>query len=389
MKSHPILIRLLNLILAMFLGSLVLGQFGRYQFTPTSAIYVHDLFLICLYSTWLLTQPRFHQLISQPISKAVTIFSAAAIVSLLSAILSTHVFYASSALYLIRFLAYAGLTPVLIDAKERHFISFDLNRTLRVIGITLSVGGLMQYFLFPDTTSLVLLGWDDHYYRALGTLFDPNYLGLIVILTGLLVLYKQTAGKIITLITVFLTLLLTYSRASYISFIISVSSLAIIHRRWKIMIGAIIILALAISQLPNPGGEGANLLRTQSIIKRLSSQQTAVSVWLKHPFLGVGFNTYRYAAPATGKFSFAPIMPSAPDNSYLFILATTGMAGLLAFIYLAITIIRTFRAQPLVLASLVAVGTHAFFNNSLFYPWVMIWLGVLFAANPPREYTKH
>jgi len=49
-----------------------------------------------------------------------------------------------------------------------------------------------------------------------------------------------------------------------------------------------------------------------------------------------------------------------------------GLLGLLGKILLV-----SFKKSRLVFASLIAVLFHSFFNNTLFYPWVMGWLAII------------
>jgi hypothetical protein len=77
----------------------------------------------------------------------------------------------------------------------------------------------------------------------------------------------------------------------------------------------------------------------------------------------------------------APLSKAAAglDSSLLFIAATTGVVGLAAFIFLFVSMIRLAqgRFRTIYLASVAAVAVHSLFVNSLFYPWVMVWLWVL------------
>src|SRR3989304_8999963 len=74
-----------------------------------------------------------------------------------------------SSLYLLRFLAYSLLLNIKIDRKYLLFFSSAI-----------AVFGLAQYILIPDTRFLAVLNWDDHYYRLLSTLLDPNFTGIIL-----------------------------------------------------------------------------------------------------------------------------------------------------------------------------------------------------------------
>src|SRR3989338_6680935 len=46
--------------------------------------------------------------------------------------------------------------------------------------------GLGQYIFLPDTRFLLSYGWDEHYWRLIGTVLDPNYMGVMM---GMIVLF--------------------------------------------------------------------------------------------------------------------------------------------------------------------------------------------------------
>ena len=105
-----------------------------------------------------------------------------------------------------------------------------------------------------------------------------------------------------------------------------------------------------------------DLFRQETAIARVESWVSAIQIWRENPVLGVGFNMYRYVDGETGRAG------AGVDNSFLFVLATTGIIGLLAYLNMWRTIIKGKYAIVAVLF------THAMFNNALFYPWVMWWL---------------
>ncbi|PIY79331.1 MAG: hypothetical protein COY81_02855, partial [Candidatus Pacebacteria bacterium CG_4_10_14_0_8_um_filter_43_12] len=86
---------------------------------------------------------------------------------------------------------------------------------------------LVQYLLLPDTRYLYLFGWDDHYYRLIGPLLDPNLSGILFVLTSwLIVAWRKLLPKAIVVSLLMMTILaivLSYSRATYLSAIISLA----------------------------------------------------------------------------------------------------------------------------------------------------------------------
>jgi O-antigen ligase len=104
-----------------------------------------------------------------------------------------------------------------------------------------------------------------------------------------------------------------------------------------------------------------------------------------HPLFGIGFNTYRFAQLRYGFITKGEEADShgvaGTDNSFLFVLATTGLIGLLSYAALWGTIVRQAWGNHVVVASITAIFIHSLFVNSLFYPHIMEWIWILIAAS--------
>jgi len=258
---------------------------------------------------------------------------------------------------------------------------------LLVCGGAVAVFGLIQYFAWPDLTSLKYIGWDPHYYRLVGTFLDPNFTGIILVLTIILLISKFKSSFIhyLLLIILYLSLALTYSRASWLAFWGGVGSwfwLKEAKGGIKTIIFIIFIIIITAAVLPRgPGGEGVKLERISSVLSRVGSWQQALIIAKDKPIFGIGFNTYRYAQKKYGFLAEdwqTSHSGGGVDNSFLFVLATSGILGLLGLLGLLGKIfVLSFKKSPLVFASLVAILIHSLFNNTLFYPWVMGWLVII------------
>lgn len=103
---------------------------------------------------------------------------------------------------------------------------------------------------------------------------------------------------------------------------------------------------------------------------------------MKNPLFGTGFNLYRYANTGAVGDSHAG---AGSDSSLLFVFATTGIAGLLIYLWLWGKILklgwqrRNTQAGLILLASSTSLLIHSLFSNSLFYPWVLGWMAFLLA----------
>jgi O-antigen ligase len=152
------------------------------------------------------------------------------------------------------------------------------------------------------------------------------------------------------------------------------------------IIAVLVILLFSILLLPRPSGEGVKLERVFSIEQRIDSWKLAITMFKDHPLLGVGFNTIRFAKREYGlpQDSWRESHSGAGfENSYLFVGATAGIIGFIAYIFF---LWQCFRNSGLFTRiSLVAIMVHSFFLNTLFFPWVMLWMWVLLGI---RDYKS-
>src|SRR3989344_1944707 len=295
--------------------SIVAGQLIRLPFGPGS-MNLLDLFIIGFVIFHLLNF-RF-KLKKPPVFIKVAIFFV--LIAMLSLIFSPLELTLPQILisfsYTLRFLFYIVFAWI---------ISPNLH-ALKLAGVSLAILGLLQLIFFPDLSFLSILGWDPHYFRIVSTFLDPNFTGAFFVLT--LVLF---AGLILGYFL--------YSR--FIS-------------------------------LPK------NIDRTASASFRINTWTEGWQLFEKHPFLGVGFNAYRYAIreyDLTDEQFSKSHGSGSNDSSLLSVLATTGLVGILSY-FLFLNSIRR-NLMPAVLGLLF----HSFFSNSLFFPPILLWLILAAAAD--------
>lgn len=251
-----------------------------------------------------------------------------------------------------------------------------------VIGTIMMLFGVIQYMFLPDTRYLFSFGWDEHYYRLLGTLLDPNYTGLIFVVTlwGVLRLKKKFPKKLfLGLIAFFgISLVLTFSRASYLSLTLSgivflvLKSVTFSAKNFFSAIAASILLFSVFLITPKPGGEGVDLLRTNSILARYkASTQILNSMQPWQQIIGAGFYTLPTAVHDAQSHA------KLPDNIFLTIFYSVGILGSVLLLSLLIQkrslVSKLDSYQAAILVSLV---THAQFNNSILEPFVFLTVGM-------------
>lgn len=284
----------------------------------------------------------------------------------------------SSLAYIIRFTSFI-LFGWLIYSDA--FLNFKENsqKVLIFSGIVLGVLGLLQLIFLPDLRFLSIQGWDPHFMRTVSTFFDPNFLGAYLVLT-LLLLQKSSWGIILL---VYIALLTTFSRGAYLTFGVSFLTLTILNRSIKLFLltGMLSLgLFLGYSSYQKSVAVPRNIDRTKSAEYRLDSWQQGFLMFQKNPVLGVGYNAYRYGLEqyklADQNF-ISSRGASSNDSSFLFVLATTGVLGLASYLTFLFSIMWIGRKNYILLAGLAGLIVQSFFANTLFYPFLLIWIVII------------
>ncbi|MBI3888108.1 O-antigen ligase family protein [Candidatus Microgenomates bacterium] len=264
-----------------------------------------------------------------------------------------------SSLYILRWISYAGLFFLFSDFKDKSFIKRGL--TLAVLGV--AIAGIAQYLLLPNVSFLAADDWDNHYFRLVSTFLDPGFTGAILAL-GLVLNFNPV---------VFTAVLLTYSRATYLLYLANFAALSFFKKSVKIFLLTTLAIFLALPLLPKTFGEGTKLVREASSWSRIENWKLGLEVWKKSPLFGVGYNSFRYASNAPDKSHAG----AGVDSSLILVLATTGVVGLVVYLYLLKSLWCYSPKNIIFKASFVGILIHSWFNNTLFYPWVMEWLWLL------------
>lgn len=302
--------------------------------------------------------------------------------ALFSFLLSLVIFKSNSVLigglYLLRLVIYCCFAVFCLNytkgSTARKKLVFN---SLILVSIASVVFGWIQYLFYPDLRTLVYLGWDDHLYRLVGTFLDPGFTSLIIVL-GIILSFSS---NIILPLFLIVTLAFTYSRAGYLAFLGAMIFMAFLTKKVKKVILLVLFLGVVIWFLPRPAGQGINLARTYSISARLQNYIETLKIAKESPIFGIGFNNICLAKEKyLGKKDLESHSCSGSDSSLLLILATTGIVGLLIFVYgviKMINLVSTNSYGKIFLVSLVALFIHSFFVNSLFYSWIMGFFAIL------------
>lgn len=388
----------MDILVTLLLIALPLGSVIRLEILPNAFVYPQDITaaILAFYILWK-NKTQITQTIGKKIGIAFLFFAGFALVGLLLAAPNLELkSFAVSLLYLLRFalffmLIFVGLSNTQ-DTNKKYLLWLLLS------GFVTIIAGFIQYFLYPNLRNLYYLGWDDHLNRMFSTFLDPNYAGVFFVLVFILLIsFLQSAQKrvykilfVIMIIVTLAGLLLTYSRGSYIMFAVALLTYFIVSQQKKILVLCCLGALVGVLLIPkNTGGEGVNLLRTFSIFQRLRSVENGIAIFQKSPIYGVGFNTYRYAQERYGlldKKSEKSHSGAGVSNSYVFLLATTGIVGLILYLNIWRAILNELRARKKILgqymfaavvASIGGFFVHALFDNTLFYSSIAVWIYLL------------
>ncbi len=382
----------MKILSILFFVSLIGGQLTGLMVAPGVTVYAHDFFAILIVTFFLAQRlQKKKRLVWGPLGPAIAAFI---IVDILSLLVNINAFapdaLAQGSLYLVRWTIYALLSVVVLGSPLSGSLWLW---GLYLAGVGVAAAGLVQYVWYPYLRNLYYLGWDPHLGRVFSTFLDPNFVGLFFILTLFLGvwLWKKfprfhpllVVGEGISA----LALLLTFSRSSYLTLIAGVLVFVGMTRQWKY---ALLFLGLffAIVFLFPKEGEGQRLDRIVSSVARVGNWQRSVALFSEAPVLGHGFNTLRALQTARGPVQEEDIISRAAggvDNSILFIGITAGIIGILIYGWLLLRMLqlglsvgkKDSTLRTVFVATLAAVVVHSQLNNSLFYPWIMLWIWIL------------
>lgn len=389
--------KLTKLFLYIFVLSLPLGQLGSYRLGE-GAVYLSDLLLAVLIVLWLLESflvTRSLKLERKGI--IIFLFGAVSLLTLLNAIR----FFSSDeiitgSLYWFRWVAYAAVYFLVRDLVSKgEKIRDPLLLLLIIDGLFIAVSGFIQLIILPDfRLQAVESGWDPHRNRLLSTFFDPNFTGAFLGLCLSLVISQLfSPGRkllpAVALPVLLLALLLTFSRSTWLMFGVIILIFGLLRSRFLLLL-AVFLAFSAYFFVPRVQTRLSGVTDpADSAHFRLISWNNTLKIAGDYPSTGVGFNLFRYAQADYGFFDFRD--PSGghagagSDSSWLLVLATTGVFGLLIFslLYFRLLLeswkVRSTVVGLALLSALAGLVVETNFINALFYVPIMSWIWLVAA----------
>jgi O-antigen ligase len=287
-----------------------------------------------------------------------------------------------------------ALLIIFANKKNRRFAKHGLLITILILILL----GFLQLLLIPNLSGEE--GWDPHQSRLVSTWLDPNLFGGFLIIVIPFILYVFPFPLSFLFFLPFITLLFTQSRSSLLALILSFaifSPLIIFQylRRVKskyflptLALLTLILTVFIVATIPLKHRLIGLFTIDDTVQLRLGSLQQAQLLAVDHYLFGAGYNAYQFTAHKAGLISNFNIHSRAgADNSWLTLWVTTGLPGLILFLFPWLIIFHFFfrqwirgRNQALVtLLAITVLFIHSQFLNSFLYSHLFITLIIITA----------
>jgi len=399
------------------LALLSLGQLQRIT-TPFFSFYIHDILVLVWLIDLCVTYSNLLFLKTKSLIQRNTFLTAFFLIAVTWILLgwfwqwNTSGFSLWPLAYSVRMFVYGALSYALIQINNTKKIlsNHDIGYGLEVFYPILLLFGWLQYFFIKDTRWLATLGWDDHLGRMIGTQFDPNFLGLLLVFASIWTVFQfqQTRNTryFVTSLLVVAAIIVTWSRATYVTFTVIhtaiiaaqiATTLPLFTKQDKKKIDTkklsrreitsfllLLVLILGIVLVPKPDGEGGNLARTSTIQSRIEDSQNSVNdLSTTEVILGKGLfviseDKYQvtYERPNHAKL---------PTTLPAFILSSVGYGGIVLLAVAALQMGLKIKQQPrlfrkvlsrypMFALALLATFIHSLANASFTQPFVLLLL---------------
>ena len=231
--------------------------------------------------------------------------------------------------------------------------------------------GIGQYLLFPDARILFWIGWDDHLFRAFGSVLDPLFYGLATSALAWRGFRRWQLGESTgqwLLIIALIGVTFSFSRLAVLA---TLGWLFLESFGWKKLKQAALagctLFVLVLLAPKDGGGEGQRLLRTQSLVARGEAVQSDVSQDRSDLSLIIGEGWY--TRPANSDATI-PSNAQIADTLALQIWLSGGVMAVILF--LLTTLVFQTKSKILwwnVLCSVVSLMSLS--------PWVLIASGLV------------
>ncbi len=377
--------------------AILCGQLIKITLLPQGGLIVLDLTVIGLVIFGLI-KVKFNLKKPPFFVKAALLFILVCLISILVSPLSLNPNqYLISISYSLRLLFYIILGWLISEGIFPKFKD-QIPSIIHYSGLSLAIAGILQFIFIPDLRFLQEDLWDPHYFRTASTFLDPNFLGAFLVLSLLTIFNTKTISpklKKISLPLIFIALLTTFSRGSYLSFILTFLSFSLFKRSIKLVIVTIllfIILFTGFTVYQKAVAEPRGIDKAKSAENRLGAWQQGLTLFQNNPVFGIGFNAYKFALKQNNLADNQFLQSrgaTSNDSSLLHVAANTGIIGLLVYLFFLVSLFLTGWKNPtnpcglVLISGLIGLIAQSFFINNLFYPFIFLWIMLIAAVTTP------
>ena len=311
---------------------------------------------------------------------------------------------AVSLAYLGRWLFYFAIYIAAINVMQREDV-LPVWRALETAVLLFAAFGIIQSIFLPDFAQLVYpesrryVDWDPQGHRLVSTVLDPNFAGGVILSALMVHLAQMTGGVRVAAwkpLLLFVALVFTASRGSALAFVVGVAVVLAIRgvgkRLLKFGLVSIGLVAALSPWLLTYAREYNKLTLDASALGRLLMWARGLAVFADNPVIGVGMNTWGFVQERYGWIRLGAATYGI-EGGLLFVAVMTGVVGLAAYLLMmgsaALNARAVWRSMEIPLEHrALAVGAaaftgalivHSMFTNSLFLPYIMEPLFVLWA----------
>ncbi|HTI63750.1 MAG TPA: O-antigen ligase family protein [Gemmatimonadaceae bacterium] len=316
--------------------------------------------------------------------------------------------------YLARWVLYLGIYLTMVNVVRERDVT-RIWRTLESTVLAIAGFGIVQAIFLPGFAQLVYadsrpyLDWDPQGHRLVSTILEPNIAGAMSMAILLVELAQMSVGARVARwkpLVLFAALVLTLSRSAVVGLVLGIAVIISVYGIPKRLLRAVAAASvIALAALPKLVGFAASYDKfslSGSAAARLAAWAMGLRVFLDHPWIGVGFNTYGFVVEREYGLPRLGVANYSTDGGLLFAGAMTGIAGLAVLLWMFSLVYRRcasiWRSKSAsaedrgiaigTVASIIAICAHSVFVNSLFTTFVMeiMWVlvGLTFAVRPTR-----
>lgn len=378
---------MLSFLLYLLILLLPLGELARLDLGNSIVIKPLDFVAVLILIFSIVFYRKNFLALVHPLMKSLYVFIFFALVSLaVNVPFLKPIQLAAAFMYLLRFVSYVSIFFAVYFSSKKT--KKRINFMVFLASALIIFMGFIQFAYYTNLVNLSYLGWDQHWWRLYATFFDPNFAGVYLVIflmfcLGKAILAKNPRTKILLFFLTFITLvaiILTFSRSAFLALLAGLFAFLFFSKYPKktivillsiFAVGIILILTHSSNQYT----EGTKLFRPVSSIARIKSLEAGFYVFSREPVFGVGFNAYRYAQLRFGTANSANWEISHSnagiDDSFLFVLGTTGIIGFFAFLLFLKKLFEITYKNIIAFSTLLVICTGSLFINAFFFSEIM------------------